>query len=118
MLKSEIDLALSTSIQAESLDIRENEKFLAKDFSQSFQIRNKLRTPVKNIKTEVSVPSHYAQKELIQYQSSLIQLNDGKQFNCTQDVSVKKETIGKSSLNLPPRIDCVSTPGVRCIEVK
>ena len=118
MLKSEIDLALSTSIQADSLDIKENEKFLLTDFTQTFQIRNKLRTPVKNIKTEVSVPSHYAQKELIQYQSSLIQLNDGKQFNCTQDISVKREPVGKSSLDLPARIDCVSTSGVRCIEIK
>ena len=76
MLKSEIDLALSTSIQADSCDIKENEKFLLTDFTQTFQIRNKLRTPVKNIKTEVSVPSHYAQKELIQFQSSMLQLND------------------------------------------
>ena len=118
VLKSEIDLALSTSIQSESLDIKENDEFFPLDFSQTFQIRNKLRTPIQNIQTEVSVPTHYAQKELIQFQSSMMQLNDGTKLNCSQDVSVKRVTIGRATLDLPNRIDCVSASGVRCIEIK
>ena len=117
VLKSEIDLVLSTSIQSDSLDIKENDKFLIMDFTQFFQIRNRLRTPIQNVQTEISVPTHYAQKELVQYQASMIQLNDGTQFNCTQDMGVRREPVGKSSLDLPTRIDCVQTAGVRCIEI-
>ena len=88
VLKSEIDLVLSTSIQSDSLDIKENDRFLIMDFTQFFQIRNRLRTPIQNVQTEISVPTHYAQKELVQYQASMIQLNDGTQFSWTQDMGI------------------------------
>ena len=41
VLKSEIDLVLSTSIQSDSLDLKVNEEFLVMEFTQTFQIRNR-----------------------------------------------------------------------------
>ena len=117
-LKTEADIALTTSTEPEVLDIKQEDRFLTKEFTQTYQIRNVLTSPIKGLQTQIDVPTHYAQKEIVQYIGSYIQLNDGTKLKCQENNRNQIDTIGRISPDMPERIDCVSTPGTRCIEIK
>lgn len=55
MLKTEADLALITSNKPEEIVIRNSDAsdFLSKDFTQTYQVRNVLVSPIENIKIQV-----------------------------------------------------------------
>lgn len=107
-----------TTQTTEVIVIKQDDKFLTKDFSQSYQIRNTLVTAVPNVGLEIHIPTHYAQKELVQFNSAELILSNGTSLQCIKNNNVKLDTIGRASLVLPTRIDCVNPPGVRCLEVQ
>ena len=117
-MKSDIELILTTAENPEEKDIKNGEEFVSPDFTQTFQIRNKGETPVNEISVQVDSPSHYAQKELVRFRSASIVLNDGSIIKCSIDQRIQLETIGRSGPDLPKEIDCVSTQGVRCSEIR
>ena len=117
-LKTEADLVITTSMEPEELDIKDEETYFSREFTQTYQIRNDLTSPIKGIKTQVDIPVFYAQKEIVQFISAFIQLNDGRKFKCQEDNRNQITTIGKMSPDMPGQIDCISTPGTRCIEIK
>ena len=117
-LKTEADIALTTSVEPEVLDIKDNDRFFTREFTQTYQIRNVMTSPIKGLRTQIDVPTHYAQKELVKYTGSYLQLNDGTKLKCQEDNSNQINTIGRATPKMPDKIDCVSTPGTRCMEIK
>ena len=45
-------------------------------------------------------------------------MNDGSKLTCQRDNTIKVETVGRAEDKLPARIDCVTSPGTRCMEIK
>ena len=115
-LQTKADLALTTSMKNESFDLKSGDKFISRNFSQSYQIRNVLESPISGIKVEVDVPTHYAQKPITKYLSSVIQLNNGTMWACQKDTSTIQPAGKSDERNLPNEISCL-VPGTRCINI-
>ena len=119
ILKTKADLALTPSIRKEPIYLKDNENNFVPSikFSQSYQIRNEQISPVTDIKVEIDVPTHYAQKPIIKYNSSLIMMNNGETPKPCEKIS-KLLPAGKStSLTFPTKINCL-VPGTRCIHIR
>ena len=117
-LKTEADIALTTSVEPEVLDIKDNDRFFTREFTQTYQIRNVMTSPIKGLRTQIDVPTHYAQKEIVKFTGSYLQLNDGTKLKCQEDNNNQINTIGRVTPEMSDKIDCVGTPGTRCIEIK
>ena len=118
-LKTKADLVLTPSNREEPIYLKDSENNFVPSikFSQSYQIRNEEISPVTDIKVEIDIPTHYAQKPIIKYNSSLIMMNNGETPKPCEKIS-KIEAAGKSaSPTFPTKINCL-VPGTRCIHIR
>ena len=117
-LKSDVKMALTTTEDDEKVVKNNEQQLIDVEFSQSFQIRNKGESPIKKVSVQVDIPSHYAQREMVQFMNAMISKGDGSIVKCNQNYQERIDAIGRASTSLPERIDCGSTAGVRCFEIR